>query len=154
MSRSSSVGGEGLLPLEEDSLDIQRVSRNTSRQSSRRSSRAGSVSMDRNAQTQNEVDEATKDILTKPYGKALLVLAKELNRTAGSNIDLLELAAALEGENPAQIPQETCDTQQVVPDVSLPKAQFVSDNPVRTDMEPGADIRAHLLEIELNDRTI
>ena len=65
--------------------------------------------MDRNAQTQQEVDSAARQIKEKPYGKAILILAKELNKTPGSNINLLEIAAALEGiqegeiQNPPQV---------------------------------------------------
>ena len=42
----------------------------------RRSSRAGSVSMDRNVETQQEVDLAARQVKEKPYGKAILILAK------------------------------------------------------------------------------
>ena len=173
-SSQSSVAGEALLPTEEESMELQRVSRASSRNSrhsnrSRRSSRAGSVSMDRNAQTQQEVDSAARQIKEKPYGKAILILAKELNKTPGSNINLLELAAALEGiqegeiQNPPQVTshgaahrdhRHSHNHHHHADHAPMSRSQFVYNAPLMSNSQDRTEIRRTLLDIELNDRTI
>ena len=125
--------------------------------------------MDRNAQTQQEVDSAARQIKEKPYGKAILILAKELNKTPGSNINLLELAAALEGiqegeiQNPPQVTshgaahrdhRHSHNHHHHAGHAPMSRSQFVYNAPLMPNSQDRTEIWRTLLDIELNDRTI
>ena len=172
---SSPVEGEGI-----DILD--RASRTSSRQSSRsrRSSRAGSkgekvdassrgssiarVHMGKDVQDPVEIDRIIEQLKTKPGGLALLEMAYNVTKTPGVTMDLAKASKLLD----TCVSKTECGTlkkptreQYVLPTAPpLPdygdRSLHVREGPLYGDdsREDTRRVRAQLLNIELNDRTI
>ena len=134
----------------------------------RRSRSLSRVSIERNSQTQSEVDEAAKTINKQPGGVLLLSLIQEINKQPGTNIDLLTIAKQVDKGNAQNEPMQkdtpneffppmtnaTCASTEHEDPITNNRAQFIMKSPFFNRTQDRQHIRDTLLDIELNDRTV
>ena len=153
-----------------DSHDKNKRGSRASSKSGRRSRSLSRVSIEKNSQTQSEVDEAAKSINSQPGGPLLLSLIQEINKQPGTNIDLLTIAKQVEKEkakaSSAEGEEEVTSEKQSQPNdaactdiensdpILNNRAQFIMKSPYYNRTQDRQHIRDTPLDIELNDRTV